>query len=59
MYKGAMRSGMILLCGLMFSGALWAESCPMWRPERLQLEISTLKISLSVGMWRITSRATV
>ncbi|CUW25251.1 DNA ligase B [Serratia grimesii] len=46
MYKGAMRSGMILLCGLMFSRVLWAESCPMWRPERLQLEISTLKNQL-------------
>lgn len=46
MYKGAGRIGMTLLCGLVFSGDLWAENCPTWRPERLQLEISTLKNQL-------------
>ncbi|MDW5502738.1 NAD-dependent DNA ligase LigB [Serratia proteamaculans] len=37
---------MILLGGLVFSGALWAETCPVWRPERLQLEITALKNQL-------------
>lgn len=46
MRKGVMRIGMILLGCLVFSGPLWAESCPAWRPERLQLEITTLKNQL-------------
>lgn len=46
MRKGVMGIGMILLGCLVFSGPLWAESCPAWRPERLQLEITTLKNQL-------------
>jgi DNA ligase (NAD+) len=46
MHKGVMGIGMILLGCLAFSGALWAETCPTWRPERLQLEITTLKNQL-------------
>lgn len=46
MRKCGMRIGMALLGGLMFCGVLRAESCPTWRPERLQLEITTLKNQL-------------
>lgn len=46
MHKGVMGIGMILLGCLAFSGSLWAETCPTWRPERLQLEITTLKNQL-------------
>lgn len=46
MHKGVMGIGMILLGCLVFSGSLWAETCPTWRPERLQLEITTLKNQL-------------
>uniref|UniRef100_UPI0035C67BB2 NAD-dependent DNA ligase LigB n=1 Tax=Serratia quinivorans TaxID=137545 RepID=UPI0035C67BB2 len=46
MHKGVMGIGMILLGCLAFSGSLWAETCPTWRPERLQLEITTLKTQL-------------
>lgn len=46
MRKCGMWVGMILLSGLMFCGALRAETCPAWRPERLQLEITALKSQL-------------
>lgn len=46
MRKYGIRVGMMLLGGLMFCGALRAESCPAWRPERLQLEITALKNQL-------------
>lgn len=46
MRKGVMGIGMILLASLVFSEPLWAEACPTWRPERLQLEITTLKNQL-------------
>lgn len=46
MHKGIMGVGMTLLGCLAFSGSLWAETCPTWRPERLQLEITTLKNQL-------------
>lgn len=51
MRKGVMRLGMILLVGLLCSGGPRAETCPAWRTERLQREITTLKNQL--GRWDV------